>query len=555
MDKITRIHIAKVPYEIGADAEHTLRKYLDDIRDELDAELADEIMADIETRITEILSDRTIHRDGIITDGDITAIRDQLGSPEQFTDHEDTDTKQQAAQSQGKRLFRDTDNAYIGGVASGIGAYFAIDPLFIRLAFIGLTFVSGLGIIMYVLLWLLVPDAKTSSDKLQMRGKPVTVAALQQYRSTAQRTVASLRIKAVARVICKAARLLFTVAVAGFVLVLLSAIGIGTAALYTKPLSQLYHAYHLNYVLLGLLWTVVLMVVGILFVSLLRIWGRRSALLKITVATLAGVLVLTLAGVATVSPFIVNYYKDQYGGNRLQVAIPVHQTTAITPANLIVDADRNLVVSYQVTTQPLHATYQSYPGMNPPDISITNKGGTLTVQATQLSNVAPSCLLDWCRQVYVPVHMTLYGPALQKFSVNGGAELDFGDTTTNNITLTAQHGSNLTIGNSYGSNLIIDAQSGAIIDASDTTAQSATITVDSNSMVFGPATNALHVAIPASCDQTILLLAQMPSSITLNSQSITAQAFEQNQCIGLNGPAPMADGVHERIRPFMPMKP
>ena len=558
MDKITRIHLAKIPYEIGISAQAELKKYLDEIRGELDADLADEIMADIEVRVTEILNDRNIKRNDVITAKDIDAVREQLGSPEQFTDGEITGQPKSPGYKEAKKLLRDTDGAYIGGVAAGLGAYFAVDPIFLRIIFIALAFVSGLGIVLYILLWLLVPAAKTNSDKLLMRGQPVTAAALQSYRSTAGRTIANLKLKSALRLLYKAFRVLFTAGAAFFVLALLSAIGFGSAALYTQPLRRLYVSYHPNYLLLGLIWLFTMTAVGLVIVILLRLWRHRSASLKAAFVTLAGALVLTLAGIAIVTPFIVSHYKNQYGGDKLAVAIPVHNDAAsAAPASLDLFADSNLIVSYVITSQPLHATYQAYPGMGQPKLSIVNKNGAITVRTNQLSQVVPDCVLNWCQHVYLPVKVTLYGPALQRFTADGGAELDLGNLVQANLALTARNNSNLNIDNSYSDNLNLSAESGASISASDTTAQIATVSVQDNSNVFGPASSSLKATLPQNCGQTLLLLAQVPTSVTLNGQPVTTQAFSQNNCVGVDNPPPFAGdrfrhGKHQLSAPMPP---
>jgi phage shock protein C len=58
---------------------------------------------------------------------------------------------------QGKRLFRSRTERLVGGVAGGLSAYFGIDPLLIRLGFVILGFMNGLGLVLYMLMWLLVP--------------------------------------------------------------------------------------------------------------------------------------------------------------------------------------------------------------------------------------------------------------------------------------------------------------------------------------------------------------------------------------------------------------
>ena len=541
MEKITRIHLAKIPYEIGIDAQDKLKKYLDEIHGELDPDLADDIMTDIEVRITEILSDRNVKRNDVITSKDIEAVEAQLGSPGQFTESETKDKQKSPSENETRKLLRDTDDAYIGGVASGLGAYFTIDPIVVRIVFILLTFISGLGILLYILLWLLVPAAKSNSDKLLMRGKPVTAAALQHYRSGAQRTLTNLRLRSVVGIVFKIFRVLFTTGVAIFVLALLASIGLASAILYTQPLHSLYVTYRLNYVLLSLIWLFTMTVVGLLIVLLLRLWRQRSYSLKVAFITLVSLLILTLAGGAVVSPFIVSHYKDQYSGNKLAVAITVHNDTPSVPAtSLNVVADHNLIVSYVVTSQPLHATYQAYPGMGQPNISVTNKNGIVTMQANQLSQVVPSCVLDWCQHIYLPIRVTLYGPAMQKFSANGGAELDLDSLVQTQLDLAAQNNSNLNIDNSYSDNFSLSAESGASINASDTSAQVATITAQNGSYIFGPANSTLKVTLPQNCDNPILEFTQAPTLITLNSQSVTSQTFSQNNCVNVDDSSPFS---------------
>ena len=77
-----------------------------------------------------------------------------------------------------RRFYRDPDNRYLGGVASGLGEYFDIDPLWMRLSLLGLVFFKGLGLLIYVILWIVVPKARNTAEKLQMRGKPVNLSTI-----------------------------------------------------------------------------------------------------------------------------------------------------------------------------------------------------------------------------------------------------------------------------------------------------------------------------------------------------------------------------------------
>ncbi|MET4108141.1 PspC domain-containing protein [Hymenobacter sp. UYP22] len=77
-----------------------------------------------------------------------------------------------------KKLYRDTDNGKVGGVSAGLAAYLRVDVVVVRIAFLLLLFAGSLGFWLYVILWILLPEAKTASDKLRMRGDAVTLSAL-----------------------------------------------------------------------------------------------------------------------------------------------------------------------------------------------------------------------------------------------------------------------------------------------------------------------------------------------------------------------------------------
>ncbi|MEP4092816.1 DUF2807 domain-containing protein [Reichenbachiella sp.] len=79
-----------------------------------------------------------------------------------------------------KKMFRDPDNQVLGGVSSGIAAYFGADVTLIRLLFVVSIFLGGTGFIIYVILWMITPVAKSLTDKMQMQGEPVTLSNIEQ---------------------------------------------------------------------------------------------------------------------------------------------------------------------------------------------------------------------------------------------------------------------------------------------------------------------------------------------------------------------------------------
>ena len=103
MHKTTRIHIAKIPYDIEPEAEAALKQYLAALRSALGADGAKDTMTDIELHITEILKERGVPPNGVITSGDLQAIKTQLGDPKQVKDGRTTSDVRQNTKSNGRR--------------------------------------------------------------------------------------------------------------------------------------------------------------------------------------------------------------------------------------------------------------------------------------------------------------------------------------------------------------------------------------------------------------------------------------------------------------------
>ncbi|MGG5507222.1 MULTISPECIES: PspC domain-containing protein [unclassified Myroides] len=103
-----------------------------------------------------------------------------MGRPEDYSIDDDT-LHQQSEQAyyREKKLFRDTDNRILGGVLAGLAHYFKIDTIWVRLIFIFLVFFYGTGILLYFVLWIIIPSAKTASEKLDMMGEPVNIETIE----------------------------------------------------------------------------------------------------------------------------------------------------------------------------------------------------------------------------------------------------------------------------------------------------------------------------------------------------------------------------------------
>lgn len=176
MNEVTTIHLGRQSFTIAVDAHKELRAYLDAIKASVGGD--QDVVDEVELRMAELLTERDISGDKVILTKDVDFLMEQLGDPKDFNDSEEPTSEKPI--TEGKRLFRDTDNAILAGIASGLAKYFGIDVWIIRIIFLIGIFTGGWGILAYVVFWIVVPEAKTPSDRLQMVGKPVTVQSLKE---------------------------------------------------------------------------------------------------------------------------------------------------------------------------------------------------------------------------------------------------------------------------------------------------------------------------------------------------------------------------------------
>ncbi len=185
MNKTVNINLAGIFFHIDEDAYAKLQRYLEAIRRSFtDSQGQSEIISDIEARIAELFGERVKHEKQVIGIKEVDEVIAIMGQPEDYiVDDEifEDEPKRSYHRPSGpsKKLFRDTENSYIGGVSAGLGHYFGIDALWIRLAWILLIFGAGTGVLLYILLWILLPEAVTTSDKLMMRGEPVNISNIE----------------------------------------------------------------------------------------------------------------------------------------------------------------------------------------------------------------------------------------------------------------------------------------------------------------------------------------------------------------------------------------
>jgi phage shock protein PspC (stress-responsive transcriptional regulator) len=187
MKKTVIINISGMVFHIDEDAYEKLKGYLESLHHYFgNTSESKEIVSDIESRIAELLQPKISESKQSITIEDVDEILSILGSPEDIAGSDNAAYENEPASEpvstgrrKTRRLYRDVDNSTIGGVCSGMGAYFDIDPIFFRILFVALVFAGGVSLFIYPILWIVLPAARTSAQKLEMRGKDVTLSNIE----------------------------------------------------------------------------------------------------------------------------------------------------------------------------------------------------------------------------------------------------------------------------------------------------------------------------------------------------------------------------------------
>lgn len=184
MNKTLNINLGGYPFTIDEDAYATANHYLDSLCGHFKgSEGETEIMQDIEARMGELVN-RNKGTRVIANKVDVLEAISVLGTPEELQDIDFSEAKTHGKKKKtssfqlktGKRLYRDPDDKIFSGVCSGLSSYLGIqDAVWVRIAFVLLFLAGGASLIIYAVLWAIVPEAKTVSDRLEMMGEPTNV--------------------------------------------------------------------------------------------------------------------------------------------------------------------------------------------------------------------------------------------------------------------------------------------------------------------------------------------------------------------------------------------
>ncbi len=182
MKKTLTINISGTIFHIDEDAYDKLQSYLQKLNSHYsNSSEGREIIADIELRIAEIFNE-SLHGKQVVTIDMVEKVIATMGTPEDIFEEDEAYTETNSepyTQKIRRRLYRDPDHRVFGGVASGLANYLGIDIVIMRLIFLVLFFVYGVGLLPYIILWIVVPKAITTSEKLEMHGKKVNISNIE----------------------------------------------------------------------------------------------------------------------------------------------------------------------------------------------------------------------------------------------------------------------------------------------------------------------------------------------------------------------------------------
>ena len=183
MNKTVNINLGGLFFHIDEDAYQKLTHYFEAIKRSLsNTSGQDEILKDIEMRIGELVSEKHSNDKQVISFKEVEEIIAVMGQPEDYRidgDEPIEATYIPTGNKITKKLYRDTENGMIGGVLAGLGHYFGIDKVWLRIFLLIMAIAWGTGILAYIILWIAMPEAVTTSEKLEMRGEPVTISNIE----------------------------------------------------------------------------------------------------------------------------------------------------------------------------------------------------------------------------------------------------------------------------------------------------------------------------------------------------------------------------------------
>ncbi len=542
MNEITRIHIAKTAYDIEILAKKQLEKYMKSLESYTQDS---DVLADIEIRITELLAERGVKAGGVISAADITAVRAQLGEPYEFADGEGdiaVGNSPVAAPhaSTKRRLYRSTDDAVLAGVLSGIAAYFGINPLWTRLGFIVLLFASfGFAFVAYIVLWIIIPPARTAAEKLQLAGKEVTVASIQALNAEEDATNQSTRIApAVQRTL---GVIMGSFSLVGAIIAFAAAIwAVVTSLLFEGVMPHIFSHFSDTGEVAWVVWFIFwLCITGLLLLSaLFGLIAYAFFARKLTKTMVISGIVIIALGIASAGTAIGvgvtqawreaeatrNLMQQTNGQLPAEVQLQKSAIVNIIPASkgIVIDQSFNVDVRYVVDTSgPARYSLDALPGTK---VSTAVKEGgvtTYTIQTSGEHKLTP----------FVKTSLTIYGPALDTLTAEKG-NIYYDTQQQKNMTLVVKDAATIVTSASIEA---VHIQGSGRVDLTASSIGSLTVQSQAGLVANAGTVRSLSVTQPDVCpsgnrayDTSVSVSGVVAQTMMYNGKEVPAKNIEAN---------------------------
>lgn len=524
MNEITRIHLAKVAYDIEIDAKKKLERYIREIEH---VTPDSDMLYEIELRMVELLAERGVAAAGVVTLDDVKALQQALGSAKDFSD-EDVESVEQDEKPE-RKFFRDEQNGVIGGVCSGIAAYFAIDVWLVRIvALVLLVLTSGGIALAYIALMLFIPAAKTASDRLQMAGRSTTIQALKDIPPMPVNVSRMVRFTRIAAQIL--ASLVLVGGIIGVIAVLVMGLTLSVSLFDFSALPLV--GMFIGLGSLGL--AAVVLALFALIMMIVKLTAPKRLVVTFWAASIAAVVLgaIAMIGLAASARYITS--------DQTQDVTTKKEVSLVGTKKLSVNSNDMTNVTYVVTTDKsyIETHRPKYLKEQPIDTTVS---GTDDKQLTIIPTMS-----TLCRFTNVACDMTngviVYGPALEEVTIGSGVYFTYKNTAPQQqLRLTYQDGvsgGGARVEVPSIDTLAIAVHSGGMSSADIVATKIGTITAavsaDAQMTLTASAdVGAIHVHTSEQCepgaDGNVRIVYKNVQTVTVQGQSMTLPRDDQLQ--------------------------
>jgi len=489
MKEITRIHLARTPFNAELDAKKELEKYLSAIKKILKAD--DDTLREIEARIVELLAERGVTGENVITTDDVEKIKEQLGAPSEFIDDQELADVESAGE---KRLMRDSEKGILGGVLAGIGAYTGIDTVWLRLIAVVLALLSfGTAVLVYVVLWIAMPQAKTAADKLRMRGEPVTLEALKKQSETVSQEI-SEKTKPLVVVL----RVLLGL---GFVATAIGALALVVTGGSIIGIHMSEEAFSVIDVSLVAAFVLVL-ISGLLFAILCSMLAYASFVWRLNKSMAFSVIAVIIAGLMTFSGAVgLGIYGGKVTEQKIQDMTHTEkvQMNNLTGVKKLVVENGNVPVEYRVTSGSPYAEIQFVSTQDKkPEWSLERKKDIATLSVKSFEDTDCEDKAWYGRLCVSNASVIVYGPSVESIEAIAG-QVGYKDAVQSSLTLEIESQATVTLDGGVINDVKVNVADGGTFNAENAAITKGDITVGRDTSVTLGVLAELTLITPDTC--------------------------------------------------------